>query len=142
MKICTKCKEEKALDSFGKKGKGLNSQCKSCVSEWHSNYWKQDSSRRQRVWDKFYERRDIVQTNVANFLKQNPCKECGESNILKLDFDHIDPSEKVYNISEAIQLGRPWSKIENEIKKCQVLCASCHRVRSAYQSNNWKLKFI
>jgi hypothetical protein len=41
-----------------------------------------------------------------------------------LEFDHIDPEEKSYNISE--MGGYSWELIQSEIDKCRVLCKVCH----------------
>lgn len=57
------------------------------------------------------------------------CKECGyNAHPSALEFNHIDPSTKLYTISQAMK--RPWSDIEAEIAKCEVLCANCHRIHT------------
>lgn len=55
------------------------------------------------------------------------CARCPESNPVCLDFHHIDKDEKDLNLNSAINHG--WSKqhILDEISKCEVLCANCHR---------------
>ena len=52
------------------------------------------------------------------------CKFCGENNFFKLEFHHLDPNNKEYNLNE-IKSYR-WSLIENEIKKCILVCRNCH----------------
>lgn len=56
-----------------------------------------------------------------------PCAECGSWQALELD--HIDPEQKVEH--------RVWSWSEarrvEELKKCQVLCESCHAKKTAYE---------
>lgn len=42
------------------------------------------------------------------------------------DFHHVDPSEKDFTVSEGILLGK--DRFFNEIKKCILLCANCHRL--------------
>lgn len=49
-----------------------------------------------------------------------------------LEFDHRDRNEKAENISNLI-LNASWERIETEIKKCDVLCANCHRRKTAAQ---------
>lgn len=56
------------------------------------------------------------------------CKKCKESNHIVLDFDHKDPKTKLMSISQNYHL--PIQELEEEIKKCQLLCANCHRVKT------------
>lgn len=41
-------------------------------------------------------------------------------------FHHIDPSDKVFGVSED-GIPRSWPKIVAELEKCVMLCANCHR---------------
>jgi hypothetical protein len=53
------------------------------------------------------------------------CVLCGEAQLGKLDFHHIDPSVKKFTVcSTAI---RSQKAILEEIAKCEVRCRSCHR---------------
>jgi hypothetical protein len=57
------------------------------------------------------------------------CVCCGyNTSAYALDFDHIDPSTKLYDIAQLAT--RRFDKIQEEIKKCQVLCANCHRIKT------------
>lgn len=51
---------------------------------------------------------------------------CDENEPCCLDYHHIDPSGKVGNISK-LSRSRDWVTIINEINKCILLCANCHR---------------
>jgi hypothetical protein len=55
------------------------------------------------------------------------CTKCGFSHLAALDFHHVDPNEKEYNINRLISNGQ-FKKAEEELKKCIVLCANCHRI--------------
>jgi hypothetical protein len=55
------------------------------------------------------------------------CKKCGFSHIAALDFHHEDPTTKEYDVNRLISNGQ-FKKAGEEIKKCIVLCANCHRV--------------
>lgn len=58
--------------------------------------------------------------------KVGGCTRCGERDPACLDFHHIDPSKKSFNIG--VQLGSySLKRVQNELLKCQVLCANCHR---------------
>lgn len=54
------------------------------------------------------------------------CARCSENHIACMDFHHIDPSEKEYEVSKLVSNGM-YTKAYKEIKKCIVLCANCHR---------------
>ncbi len=73
---------------------------------------------------------------VWDFLKINPCKECGEDNPRVLDFHHLDPTTKHRNIA-VMKAGR-WGTeaIQKEIDKCIVLCSNCHRKETSEQFNH------
>ena len=45
-----------------------------------------------------------------------------------LEFHHINPAEKDFSISNFIGNGvKPWNDFVNEVAKCILLCANCHR---------------
>jgi 5-methylcytosine-specific restriction endonuclease McrA len=46
-----------------------------------------------------------------------------------LEFDHIDPSTKVFAISAG--LSRAWEALAEEASKCQLLCKPCHVAKGA-----------
>ncbi len=129
MKQCSKCKINKPLEAFSKCSKnpdGLNYICKSCVSF----YDQQRERPRQRE-----QKRAIIERNrrfVFEYLEEHPCECCGESDPVVLEFDHCR-GKKHKNISKMIRDGSSLEKIKEEIDKCQVLCANCHRRKTAIQ---------
>ena len=74
---------------------------------------------------------------LLDYLLEHPCPDCGESNPLVLEFDHVRGS-KTKDISSMIQPKWSWKVIEAEISKCVVRCANCHRLKTAYEQN-WRL---
>ncbi len=55
------------------------------------------------------------------------CMICGyDKHPAILDFHHIDPNSKSFGISSG-GFSRSWESIKNEIAKCVLLCANCHR---------------
>lgn len=52
---------------------------------------------------------------------------CGESRGHLLDYHHLDPSTKENTIARLTSNTSSVQKIEEEIGKCIVLCANCHR---------------
>jgi len=55
------------------------------------------------------------------------CAKCGFNHTAALDFHHIDPSTKTGSVNQFISDGRFKAAFE-EVKKCVVLCANCHRI--------------
>lgn len=61
-------------------------------------------------------------------LKQTmACQRCGENHPAALDFHHRNSNEKEILISQAVHNGWGIERILNEIEKCDVLCANCHK---------------
>lgn len=54
------------------------------------------------------------------------CKKCGEDRIYVLDFHHRDPNEKESQLSD-FSKGYDFEGFFEELKKCDLLCANCHR---------------
>lgn len=61
----------------------------------------------------------------------NGCADCGWRGWARgLDWDHVRGT-KVGGIASLIANNRPWPEIEAEMGKCDVVCANCHRLRTA-----------
>lgn len=143
-KKCSKCGWILNTDQFHSKGgknkSGLYSWCKAC----HAAYQKEAREANKKKSNKRIQelraiRRKVIQDLIVEHLKANPCKECGESDILCLDFDHRKPQEKEFCISRAVHLVPSLEKVKNEVAKCDILCANCHRKKTARENGNFKL---
>ena len=57
------------------------------------------------------------------------CQICSYSKLNSaLEFHHIDPSKKDFGISTFLgSYVKPWNKLADEVSKCVLLCANCHR---------------
>jgi len=70
------------------------------------------------------------------------CKLCGyDKCISSLDFHHLDPTKKDFNISRCKNLYLNDS-IKLELDKCDVICANCHRELHALQELNFSPHFL
>ena len=65
---------------------------------------------------------------LIDYFKTNPCVDCGEADPVVLEFDHV--GEKRFEVT-ALLAERRWQSILDEIEKCEVVCANCHRRRTA-----------
>jgi hypothetical protein len=82
-------------------------------------------------------RKQLVIANKARILGlvreykiKKGCSDCGYNRHAEaLDFDHIKDG-KMFNISNMAGCGYSFETIRKEIRKCEVVCANCHRVRT------------
>lgn len=66
---------------------------------------------------------------VREYKLSHGCADCGyRAHHVALDFDHLPGTTKVRDIKRGQQLG--WVALLEEIAKCEVVCANCHRVRT------------
>lgn len=142
---CTKCNESKSLDEFPWKNKKLKRKhtvCKKCIVNYSKQHYLQNKNTyKRRAKESANRKVKIIQKYVWDYLFSHPCVDCGESNIVVLEFDHKDGTEKSGNISGLIHNGSLFN-IKREIEKCEVRCANCHKKRTAKQQNWSILKYI
>lgn len=64
---------------------------------------------------------------IIREAKEVPCADCGvEYPPWVMDFDHRDPTQKLNIVSKM----RAERTVREEIAKCDVVCANCHRERT------------
>ena len=99
-------------------------------------YQKNKEKRRQQLKAYTQKRRDANRVFVCEYLSQHPCVDCGEDDIVVLEFDHVG-DDKAINVAQAV-----WEygidRLTAEIDKCEVVCANCHRRRTAARSGQFK----
>ena len=66
---------------------------------------------------------------LLDYFLAHPCSDCGETDAVVLEFDHVR-GEKTFDIGASLTY-RNWQAILAEIAKCEVVCANCHRRRTA-----------
>lgn len=118
MKICLICKKVKPLDDFyNRGGKRKNEKQTCCIdcSKNQSNNHKRFISNLVKRWKLF------KGCNKCHFKASHSCQ---------LDIDHIIPKHKTGNDRQAINTSWTKKRLKQELSKCQVLCANCHRLKS------------
>lgn len=85
----------------------------------------------QRLIDKRKRNKEYVQNIKAN----SKCVKCGFDHPAALQFHHTDPSVKDNTISHGQQ---HWGleRLQQEIDKCEILCANCHAIEHWGESCN------
>jgi hypothetical protein len=80
-----------------------------------------------------YERVKLTRIRNSNYIQEyklnHPCIDCGFSDPRALDFDHVR-GEKSANIS-ILAYSASLEKLQEEIDKCDIRCANCHRIATA-----------
>jgi len=136
VKTCTRCGETKPLDQFAPVRRSepdkLQTWCRGCFSMANKrNYWKNPEPVRQRVIVTSGRRRAESRAKAVEYLLAHPCVDCGERDIVVLQFDHL--RDKSFDLSLMIAWGASWARIEAEIAKCVVRCANCHHRMTAHR---------
>lgn len=77
--------------------------------------------------------------------KNNVCEICGlKRNTIDdleiFDFHHKDKSNKSFELSDNIE-SKNWDIVKQELDKCIMLCANCHRKQHLYIRNETVVKF-
>ena len=137
VKQCVRCKKIKSLEEFNFKFKSLGIRqktCKTCTRREVRNHY---NNNRDYYLHKAKKRNSIIRKQnreyVLNYLLKYSCVDCGENDPVFLEFDHS--KNKISDISHLIK-NSTIKKIEEEMKKCEVRCANCHRRKTA-RNNIW-----
>lgn len=128
MKQCYRCKVNKDLSEFSKnvaKSDRLSDQCKSCHKILRKEHYTKNKSKILL---------QVKQTKENYFewyksLKNKPCKDCGiKYPYYVMEFDHSH--SKKFQLGSAAKGHYSKQEVLNEISKCELVCANCHRVRT------------
>lgn len=101
----------------------------------------EESSQRKRKKNKdqyrLYQKRMRIERKKALVeLCGGKCTKCGYSKCLRaLEFHHLDKDNKTFNLS-SLGYTCSWDRLVKEVKKCTLLCATCHRETEA-EADEW-----
>ena len=145
IKKCSRCRRMLNESEFNWKfkGKKLQYNCKACSRAYVKSHYKNNI---QYYINKAKKRNILIKNEsiayIGNYLRAHKCIDCGEADILVLEFDHRISTDKYKDISKLIKGRYTIKKIITEIAKCDVRCANCHRRKTARDTNSWRLKFM
>ena len=115
---CADCRVVKALI--------YSAYCRGCATKRQIVYMKRKGPALRHAYRKRV--RDFVKE-----VKNTPCADCKCSfPWYVMDFDHRR-GKKHFNLSVATSQWRSMKRIKTEIKKCDIVCANCHRIRTFTQ---------
>ena len=129
---CPRCGRRLPGSAFNRSGTGRQWWCRMCFKA----YYREDRERHRARNDALLTRRVTeAQAHVDRLLLASACKDCGEADPSVLDFDHI--AEKRRGICTMVRRDARLSALDAEIAKCEVVCANCHRRRTASRAS-WR----
>jgi heterodisulfide reductase subunit B len=101
-------------------------------AEYSATYYSKNKDKHKAL-SKAY--RAMAKEKWVVFKNTLSCTQCGFSHSAALDFHHTDPDKKENIISKLVSEGR-FSAAMEELQKCIVLCANCHRVHHYKEKKN------
>lgn len=138
-KLCGGCKKKLLTSNFWKskqKKDGLLDWCKECRGTYLAEYYQKNKKKLQeknrKVRIVLRRKRTLL---VLKYLQTHPCVDCGETDPVCLDFDHVK-GQKINDISGMISDTYSEKNILKEVEKCEVRCSNCHRKKTA-KERDW-----
>jgi hypothetical protein len=85
-------------------------------------------------------KKDQIRSYIRQYKEHHGCMDCKVKTYpyYVLDFDHRDPQEKLRSPS-TLANGNSWKNMLEEIAKCDVVCANCHRERT-HKGNHYAFR--
>jgi hypothetical protein len=99
--------------------------------EYHRKYHKETwypNHKLDRIERSKQKRRELVEW-YREYKKTLRCADCGQDHPATLEFHHLDPTKKDALVSRLIATTSSLRRLQEEMAKCVVLCANCHRIR-------------
>lgn len=134
MKTCIKCQVPKNESEFAinrSHKDGLSSYCKECNSANARIAYRNKDSIKIAQKSRASTNRIRIQSQINEIKSSLGCSKCPEKDYRCLDFHHVDASIKIASVSNLVLRKCSMDKIKDEISKCIVLCANCHRKEHA-----------
>lgn len=76
-------------------------------------------------------KKDEYVAMMRQIKEASPCADCKQHfPAVCMDFDHREGEAKVADVSKVVMDGC-WQKALAEMAKCDIVCANCHRLRTA-----------
>jgi hypothetical protein len=140
---CPRCKTVKPLSEYNIRNNTTNrpfSYCRECQREYsRAHYGRNKEAHNRRRYANSIRYRKRNKFALAEFLSKRACVDCGLRDPVVFEFDHVRGA-KSFTIGSMLHKAVSWKKILDEIEKCDIRCANCHRRKTAAQFGweDWK----
>jgi hypothetical protein len=104
--------------------------------EYHKRYYLDNAEKykkKAKRWNK--SQRKWAREFISRVKSFSQCVDCGQSDSRVLDFDHVH-GEKIGNVSDMVNGSYSIGAIKKEIRKCEVRCSNCHRIKTIERRDN------
>ncbi len=136
-KKCTECAQEKPFSRFDSKRNKLRANCKDCVSKYtKKHYLANKAYYLEKATINRRKARQRLREFLLEYYSNHSCTDCGETDPVVLEFDHL--RDKYKGIAIMVNRALSLVRIKDEIAKCEVVCANCHKRRTARRFNWYK----
>lgn len=146
-KRCPRCCPPDAalpIDRFGPnraRHDGVQPHCVACMADaTRVSHRAAGDRRRTSVRARGRRVREENRQRLFGFLQGRRCTDCGEDDPVVMEFDHVDGSSKERAVADMLGGGYSWERIEAEIGKCEIVCANCHRRRTAGRARHYRVR--
>jgi hypothetical protein len=133
-RYCSRCERNLSVTAFNRHGGGRQWWCRECFRAY---FRERGELHRQQVARTKPARIRRLRRYVCEYLRRHPCSQCSESDISVLDFHHL--GDKTAEIARMVSSGLGVERVAEEISRCKVLCANCHRRVTAASIGWWRL---
>jgi hypothetical protein len=127
--VCARCGRSRERGEFHDSRTGQFSYCKECRRAYDRAYYATRGHVRRK--ERQAARRERIREWIAEMKRGVACMDCGglfPSAVMH--FDHLPGHQKVAPVS-SLALSRTRTLVLEELKKCELVCANCHAVRTA-----------
>ena len=139
MRQCVHCKEFKEEDEFAFNNRLLGirqKHCRSCMSEFNKrSYAHKGEEGKAKNLENRRKRMEVAKKYIWDYLSNHPCIDCGETDPIVLEFDHVLGTKKLA-VTQMATDGYAIEPIKEEISKCVVRCRNCHW-RRHHREGDW-----
>jgi len=144
-RACTGCGAIKPVEQFSVKNKTTARRARRCHSCVAANSRDDFLRKRPQYLARARRNKRAYRSRnrrwVIGYLTGKSCVDCGETDPVVLEFDHRDGVKKEEAVSR-LMTASAWATIADEIEKCDVRCANCHRRRTAAQFSWMKQSLV
>jgi hypothetical protein len=143
MKVCSTCRRSLPLDAFNVRSASPDRRqavCRECNAARSRRYYTENLEKHRRaVAEQVARTRAKNLERIGAFLLEHPCVDCGEPDLRVLDFDHREGTEKAAEVMKLAKAAYSWTRVMDEIAKCDVRCRNCHaKVTYERMGETWR----